>query len=389
MTLVTPHGGALVSRVAPDGADALARLAGLPAIPIDARTRADVEMIAIGGFSPIEGFMGEADHRSVVEDMRLANGLTWPIPITLGVDEATAATLERGAEVALADEQGPLALLEVAELYRPDREREARRVFGTDDRAHPGVEALLDRGPVNVAGRVTVARRPRHADVFERHRLDPADSRRAFAERGWSRVVGFQTRNPVHRAHEYLLKCALEAMDGLFLHPLVGETKSDDIPADVRMRCYTVLLDRYFVRDRVVLAILPAAMRYAGPREAILHAIVRQNYGCSHFIVGRDHAGVGNYYGTYDAQRIFGDLEPGDLEIIPLFFEHTFYCRTCEGMGSAKTCPHPTEQHVHLSGTKVREMLSQGVEPPHEFSRPEVAAVLIEAMAGPAEVAAR
>lgn len=390
--LIAPHGGKLVQRIAPDATVdvALGHLATLPRIEVDARVRADLEMLAIGGFSPLTGFMGEADWRSVVETMHRADGTVWPIPVTLGVDDETVAThrLRAGSEVCLADADGPLALLEITETYRPDRGREAEMVYRTRDEAHPGVAALNRQGPVNLAGTVTVVRRPRHDEVFEAHRLDPAQSRAAFAERGWARVVGFQTRNPVHRAHEYLLKCALEGADGLFLHPLVGETKGDDIPADVRMRCYTVLLDEYFVPERSLLGILPAAMRYAGPREAILHAIVRQNYGCSHFIVGRDHAGVGNYYGTYDAQTIFGELDEGELLITPMFYEHTFYCRRCEGMGSAKTCPHPAEARVFLSGTKVRELLAAGTAPPPEFSRPEVAEVLIDAMRRPAGVAA-
>jgi sulfate adenylyltransferase len=344
---------------------------------------ADLELIAIGAYSPLSGFIGEADYRSVLEEMRLANGLVWSLPITLRVPEQ----VERvGDELALLDADGVLrGVLEVNDVYKAPRVAEAAAVYGTEDPAHPGVARLLLESDFVVAGDVSLVER--WVSAFPALALDPADTRRAFRERGWSTVVGFQTRNPVHRAHEYIQKAALETVDGLLLHPLVGATKGDDVPADVRVRSYRVLIEEYYPADRVVLAAFPAAMRYAGPREAVFHAIARKNYGCSHFIVGRDHAGVGNYYGTYDAQRIFERFEPGELGITPIKFEHTFYCRRCEGVASAKTCPHPVTAHVALSGTQVRALLSRGELPPPEFSRPEVAAVLVEGYRQPSAVA--
>ncbi len=388
--LIPPHGGALINReVTGEAARALEeRARSLPAVALSSRKLSDLEMLAIGGFSPLEGFMTREQYRPVVEEMRLPGGLPWTMPITLDVPAETARSLKNGAEIALAEPDGTrLAVLEVAEVFEYDRAVEAEKVYRTTDEAHPGVAALYKQEALLAGGRVTVFRRPSNREFLE-HRLDPVQTRAEFDRRGWKRVVGFQTRNPVHRAHEYIQKCALEIVDGLLLHPLVGDTKSDDIPAAVRMRCYEELLDGYYPKDRVVLSVNPAAMRYAGPREAIFHALVRKNYGCSHFIVGRDHAGVGNYYGTYDAQYIFDEFAPQALGVTPLFFEHTFYCRACEGMASSKTCPHGEEQRVSLSGTKVREMLSRGEEPPHEFTRPEVARVLIASMRGAAEAAA-
>ncbi len=367
--LIAPHGGTLVDRTGPPPED----LADLKTLTLTSREVSDLGMLASGALSPLEGFMGEADYESVVENMRLANGLPWSLPVCLAVDGPP-----QGDRVVLADESGrPLAVLEVAGVYDYDKEREAQLCFRTTDEAHPGVARLYAQAPLYLAGRVTVFDRPE--PDFPEFALDPAETRAAFAERGWKRVVGFQTRNPIHRAHEYLTKVALETVDGLLIHPLVGETKSDDVPARTRVECYRVLVDEYYPAERVLVAAFPAAMRYAGPREAIWHAICRKNYGCSHFIVGRDHAGVGTYYGTYDAQLIFDEFEPHELDIEPMFFEHTFWCNVCGSMASTKTCPHPDEAHVMLSGTKVREMLAAGELPPVEFSRPEVAEVLISA----------
>lgn len=380
--LIPPHGGELINRILPaEVAQEMGEKAReLPSLVLNAREISDVEMIAIGGFSPLEGFMTRKDYLSVINDMRLANGLPWTLPITLSTTKEKANTLKEGQEVALYDEERRLiAVLHLEEKYEYNKEKEADKVYRTTDPAHPGVSALYRQGEILLGGKISVIERPPHHDFLE-YRLDPAQTRQIFLQRGWRKIVGFQTRNPVHRAHEYLQKCALECVDGLLLHPLVGETKSDDIPAEIRMRCYEVLLQHYYPKDRVLLAVNPAAMRYAGPREAIFHAIVRKNYGCTHFIVGRDHAGVGNYYGTYDAHYIFEEFEPEEIGIEPLFFEHAFYCKVCEGMASTKTCPHPPEHHVVLSGTKVREMLRRGELPPAEFTRPEVARILLEAM---------
>jgi sulfate adenylyltransferase len=384
MEIIKPHGGRLINRLINDQDKEAARQAALrlPKVTLSAREISDLDQIAVGAFSPLEGFMNSNDYRSVVENMRLADGLPWTLPVTLSVTEEEAAGLRGQDEVALVDEAGSLlAILHLEEIFEYDKEKEAQSVYRTTEAAHPGVNYLLESGDLLLGGKVTVLERP-VADDFLEHRLDPAQSRAMFEERGWKRVVGFQTRNPVHRAHEYIQKCALEIVDGLFLHPLVGATKSDDIPADVRMKCYEVLLENYYPADRVVLGVWPAAMRYAGPREAIFHAIARKNYGCTHFIVGRDHAGVGKYYGSFDAHHIFDEFEHGELGIMPLFFDYTFYCRGCGGMASSKTCPHDAENHVSLSGTKVRDMLASGITPPDEFSREEVARILIDAMKG-------
>ena len=326
--------------------------------------------------------MAQADYASVLESMHLAGGLAWSIPVVLSAKTPEAQQLAAGSRAALADESGRvLAVIEVRDVYSVDHAHEAQQVLRTTDAAHPGVQYLESISPVYVGGPISLLQTPEHHD-FLRYRLSPKETRVLFEAKGWRSVVAFQTRNPIHRAHEYLQKCALELVDGLLIHPLVGETKSDDTPASVRMRCYEALLADYYPKDRVVLSVFPAAMRYAGPREAIFHALLRQNYGCTHFIVGRDHAGVGNYYGTYDAHMIFREFEPGEIGIAPLFFDHAFYCRACDSMASTKTCPHAREQHVFLSGTKVREMLGNGEMPPPEFTRPEVAQILIESARG-------
>jgi len=382
MSISTPHGGKLINRfVDPQEVDGLTKKAKtLNKIVLSAREISDLELISTGVFSPLEGFMGSADYASVLQSMRLANGLPWSLPITLSVTDEEAKPLSEASEVALQDENGLiLAILHLEEIYTFDKEKEALAVYGTNDLAHPGVAYTHSQGSLLLAGKIDMLRRPAVQD-FQEHRLEPADTRKIFLEKGWKRIVAFQTRNPVHRAHEYIQKCALEITDGLLLHPIVGATKKGDIPADVRMRCYKVLLDGYYPKDRTILSVFPAAMRYAGPKEAIFHAICRKNYGVTHFIVGRDHAGVGDYYGTYDAQNIFKEFKDGELGIRPLFFDHSFYCKRCLGMASAKTCPHGDEDRIALSGTKVREMLSQGIKPPPEFSRREVAEILIESM---------
>jgi sulfate adenylyltransferase len=378
--MIDAHGGQLVDLVArSDEHKAMVERAGsLARVDLSARQAADLELLAVGGFSPLRGFQGSDDWRRVVDEMRLADGLVWSIPVTL----ATQADAAVGDELALFGSDRLLAVLAVEEIFERDVEHEAEKVYRTTDDGHPGVAALRAEGARCLAGPVRVVELPEHPGAFQPYILPPARSRAAFAERGWKHIVGFQTRNPIHRAHEYITKSALEGVDGLFIHPLVGETKSDDIPADVRMRCYEVLIENYYPQERVMLAINPAAMRYAGPREAIFHALIRKNYGCTHFIVGRDHAGVGDYYGTYDAQLIFEEFAEDELEIEPLMFEHAFYCKITKGMATTKTSPAGPEDRVFLSGTKVREMLNEGKRPPEEFTRPEVADILIGAMEG-------
>lgn len=379
---IAPHGGELINRIATaeQKAEFLDKADFLPSVQLDERATSDLQMIAIGAFSPLTGFMEEAEYLSVVDNMRLANSLPWSIPITLSVDAAVAQPLKEGGLIRLNDASGNfIGVLELTQKYQYDKKREVVNVYRTDDEKHPGVKVVYDQGDVNLAGPVWLLQREAHP-YFPAYQIDPAASRAQFKENGWKTVVGFQTRNPIHRAHEYIIKCALEIVDGLFLHPLVGATKSDDVPADIRMRCYEIMIEHYFPHNRVILAINPAAMRYAGPREAIFHAMIRKNYGCTHFIVGRDHAGVGDYYGTYDAQYIFDEFEPSELGIIPLKFEHAFYCEVTETMGTSKTSPSTPEQRIHLSGTKVREMLRRGELPPPQFSRPLVAAELAKAM---------
>lgn len=378
--LATPHGGRLTPRVvSPEERERwLEAVPALPSVGLNAREISDIECLAVGAFSPLEGFMSKADYTSVVVEMRLDSGLPWGIPVTLSATTDEALSLRRAAAVVLRDRDGePLAILHLEEVFAYDREEEAELVFRTSDLAHPGVAALVEQGEWLLGGRVSVLRLPR-ARPFVRYRLTPHETRVAIAERGWRQVVGFQTRNPVHRAHEYLTKCALETVDGLLLHPLVGETKGDDIPADARMRAYESLLGRFYPENRVLLAVFPAAMRYAGPREAVFHAVVRKNYGCTHFIVGRDHAGVGDYYGSFDAHDIFREFEPEEIGITPLFFDHAFWCAACGQTATGKTCPHGPAERIALSGTEVRRRLSRDEEIPEEFSRREVIEALKE-----------
>ncbi len=380
MSLVAPHGGTLVNRVLSGDAAAAAKTeaASLKAINLSPREAFDLEMIAIGAFSPITGFMGEADFKGVCSNMRLANGTVWPIPVILSPADDVAAKINVGDKVALNDPKGRLlGVMKITEKYKHDKELEIPNVYKTTDDAHPGVKIVRGQGNWNLAGPIDVITTT-HEPEYGEYRVPPAKTREAFAAKGWSTIAAFQTRNPIHRSHEYLTKCALEMTDGLLIHPLVGETKSDDIPADTRMKCYQVLVDNYYKKDRTMLTVMPLAMRYAGPREAILHALIRKNYGITHFIVGRDHAGVGNYYGTYDAQSIFDQFDlPKDIGVTILKFEHTAWCKKCEAVVSSKTCPHGPEDKVAPSGTKVRELLKAGQRPPQEFSRPEVADILI------------
>ncbi len=377
-SIIPPHGGKLINRVAsdPQRQELLERAGRLPQLSLNTRQHSDLELMAVGALSPLEGFMGQADYERVIKEMRLDNGTAWALPVTLDAEAAVAARAKNEGEAALVDPAGEIvAVLKVQDVYDWDPAHEARQVYRTDDVAHPGVAYLMEgRGPKLVGGSITLLRRS--TPEFSEYHLDPEDSRDMFEKRGWETVVAFQTRNPIHPAHEYLTKCALETVDGLLIHPLIGETKPGDIPADVRMRCYQALLDRYYPKSRVALSTLPAAMRYAGPREAIWHAILRKNYGCSHFIVGRDHAGVGDYYGTYDAQKIFDEFDAKEIGIVPVKFEHTFFHTQLGEMVSDKTSPGPKEAHLFLSGTKVREMLAAGVDLPPEFTRPEVSEIL-------------
>lgn len=382
METIPAHGGRLVNRelTGVERETLLERVPSMARIELNRREVSDLEMIASGAFSPLEGFMCEGDYISVRGNKHLAGGLPWTIPITLSVRDRNHDGFRGGQDIALyEDGEHLLGVLHLEEKFRYDKQREAERVYLTTDQAHPGVRALFEQGEWLLGGPISLLNRPRNP-AFPQYRLDPKMVRDAFKKKGWRSVVAFQTRNPIHRAHEYIIKCALEMVDGLLLHPLVGETKSDDVPPEVRIACYEVMLDQYFPKTRTMLSVNPAAMRYAGPREAVFHAIIRKNYGCTHFIVGRDHAGIGSYYGTYDAHYIFSEFDAEAIGITPLFFDHAFYCRRCEAMASNKTCPHDSGEHVTLSGTRVREMLQRGEVPPHEFSRPEVADILIEAM---------
>jgi len=379
--LIPPHGGELIERFVRDEQRGyfFTQARKLPTIMLDEFELSDIELLGVGALSPLEGFLREPDYDSVVDRMRLVNGTVWPIPITLSITEQEADLWQEGTDIALKAPDGTLvAVLHEPELYPYNRLVEARLVYGTNDPAHPGVARVLAQGPYHLGGRVSVLKLPVHTDFFP-NRLTPAETRQEFRRRGWHQVVGFQTRAPIHRAHEYLLRCALEIVDGLLIHPLMGQLRSDELSPSVRMRCYQSLLGGYLPRDRVMLVINPASMRYAGPREAVFQAIIRQNYGCSHFIVGRDPTGVGTFYGSFDAQRIFSRFSRAELEVTALCFENPFYCRSCQGMATVKTCPHAPSERVSFSGTTVHQLLTEGKIPPPEFTRPEIAEVLKEA----------
>jgi sulfate adenylyltransferase len=377
--MIEPHGGKLINRIleGKEREEILNKAGSLKKILLNLRGISDLEMIAIGAFSPLEGFLLEEDYRSVIENMRLKNGLVFTIPITLSATKDEIKNLKENQDIALSNDKEILGILRLEQIYTYDKKKEAGLVYKTAEEKHPGVAYLYSQGDYLLGGRITLINRPVHKE-FQEYWFDPVQTRRIFKERAWKRIVGFQTRNPIHRAHEFIIKTALEIVDGLFLNPLVGETKKEDIPADIRMACYRVLIEKYFPSERVFMGVYGAAMRYAGPREAILHALVRKNFGCTHFIVGRDHAGVGNYYGPFDSQNIFDDFSQQDIGITPLFFDNAFWCRHCAEMATIKTCPHPEKEHFSLSGTKVRELLGAGEIPPPEFTRPEIADILIE-----------
>lgn len=380
---IAPHGGTLVNRLLEGEArqEAIALAKSLKRITLDEREASDIEIVAVGAVSPLTGFLNFDDYESVVNSMHLSNGLPWTIPLTVSASGDLASGINERDKVALYDQDNNLlAILKVESKFRHNKENEAVLVYGTDDTKHPGVAAVMGKGEYLLGGPIDVVNLPPHDDFLE-YRHTPAQSREIFRSRGWRRIVAFQTRNPIHRAHEYMQKVAMEVTDGLFLHPLVGKTKDDDVSAELRMKTYETIVQKYYPSERVVIGVNPAAMRYAGPREAIFHAMIRKNYGCTHFIVGRDHAGVGNYYGTFDAHYIFDNFDPQAIEITPLFFDYTFYCKACGNMASVKSCPHSKEHHVTLSGTKVREMLTAGQLPPPEFTRPEVAEILIQGYA--------
>jgi sulfate adenylyltransferase len=377
---IPPHGGKLINRVADKKERKCLKTKAkqLKQIVLNEREISDVYMIAMGCFSPLEGFLLKSDYNSVVENMKLENGLVWPLPITLSLSSIEVKNLKEGDEVALIGEgKEILGILSIEEIYTYDKDKEAELVYKTRDKNHPGVAYIYGQGEHLVGGKIILLNEPRHRE-FKDYWFSPQLVRKIFKEKGWIRIVGFQTRNPIHRAHEFIIKTALEIVDGLFLNPLVGKTKKGDIPANVRMKCYKALIEKYFPQDRVVMGVYGAAMRYAGPREAVLHALVRKNFGCTHFIVGRDHAGVGNYYGHFDAQRIFDKFKYDEIGITPLFFDNAFYCRKCQEMATVKTCPHSEDEHLSFSGTKVRELLKAGEIPPPEFTRPEIANILLE-----------
>jgi len=380
--VVTPHGGTLINRYAdPEEIEGLKEeAAGLSRVHIDPRQISDAHMIAQGAFSPLDGFMGYEDYNSVLKDMRLSSGQLWSLPVTMAVDSHQALLLKEGNRVALVQRDGEIiGVLLLKGKFRRDRDDEALAIYRTTDDRHPGVAGIYKDGDVLLEGTITMFQeRPVLGSGVAEYYCTPSQTRTTMSEMGWNTVVGFQTSNPVHRAHEYIQKCAMESVDGLLLHPMVGETRGDGITASVRMRCYRALIDRYYPPSRVLLAAMPAFMRYAGPREAVFHALILKNYGCTHFIIGRDHAGVGDYYGPYDAQNIFKEFDPSVLGITPMFFENSFYCRSCGAMATQKTCPHAEKLKIDLSAAQVRGMLAKGKLPPEEFTRPEVAKVLLE-----------
>jgi len=382
MPLVEPHGGALRPRLleGPEHAAEARRATTLPRLAVTSREKGDLVMLGIGGFSPLAGFMSRADWAGVCDRMRTADGVFWPIPITLSASRAFADSVRDGADIALADPEGGelLATMTIAERYAIDRAAECASVFRTKELAHPGVRLVMEQGEVNLAGPVRVLSTGGFRERFGALFMTPAETRARFAALGWSTVAAFQTRNPMHRSHEYLAKVAIETCDGVLVHSLLGAVKAGDIPAEVRTRAIAALVEHYFVRDTIVQAGYPLDMRYAGPREAILHAVFRQNFGCSHLIVGRDHAGVGRYYGPFDAHRIFDEIPVDALAIRPLRIDLTFWCYRCGGMASGRTCPHGDSDRLNVSGTQLRQWLAEGAPVPPEFSRPEVLAILRE-----------
>jgi len=376
--MIKPHGGVLINRILSnedEKKEILEQERYLPKLFLNEYQFSDLEMIATGAFSPLEGFMNKSDYENVLENMRLKNGVIWSMPVTLDIKKDE--NIKETDKVALYYNNKFLGIINVEEKYEYNKRKEALSIYKTEDEKHPGVKKIYSQGEFYLGGKINLVSEIVHNDFLE-YRYTPNQVREIFKKKNWEKITAFQTRNPIHRAHEYILKCALEISDGIFLHPIVGKTKQDDIPAEIRMRCYEILIEKYFPKDRIILAVNPAYMRYGGPREAILHAIVRKNYGCTNIIIGRDHAGVGNYYGPYDAQKIFLEFNEEELEIKPLFFENAFYCRKCESMATEKTCPHSQNDQLSLSGTKVRELLSSGEIPPREFTRPEIANTLIE-----------
>lgn len=384
MKINDPYGGMLVHRIleGEQREEWLEKAKSLPTIVASPMILSDLICIATGVFSPLTGFLNESDYYSVCEKMRLKNGIIWTIPVTLSIPENMEKTLYSSKHLAILDPNGSIvAVVRIEDLYHVCKKSEAKMVFNTTEETHPGVNRLINSSSVYIGGEILLVNLPKYIEPFSDYLLEPTQTRCYFKKNNWKQIVGFQTRNPVHRAHEYIQKAALETADGLFFNPLVGETKEDEIPVDIKMESYKVMLKEYFPEDRVLFGIYPAAMRYAGPREAVLHAIARKNYGCTHFIVGRDHAGVGNYYGVYDAQIIFGQFDSKELGIQPLFFEHCFYCSKCNNMASCKSCPHSSDYHINLSGTKVRVMLQNGEMLSPLVSRPEVVKVLIDGLA--------